>query len=337
MRIVIIGAGAIGTTLAVSLARAWEEVSLLVTPEAIPASGALQAIVDHAATGEQRWAIMPAIGSLTEACDLIILAVPTPALPAAAQLAAQAPGAPPLLTVQQTPGIEGTIAASLGQGRIAGALPAFAAIWQGAGHARLLGDLGMSLAASADPQIIALLEKAFPVYLIPDLDALRWTRLLLQAPMLLGDLSDRPFAVIRDHRRLEAIAIALLREATHVAEAAGLPLAPLPGLALDKLRRLHTVPGLFAARAAQPFLAYAMRGPGEIGKPSESEPSPLRTHLRRHRPTEIDDLQGMLVRLGEKLQIPTPAIARAVALVHEVERTGTFFTTETLAQALRGL
>jgi len=47
--------------------------------------------------------------------------------------------------------------------------------------------------------------------------------------------------------------------------------------------------------------------------------------LRRKRSTEIDYLNGEVVELGKKTGIPTPLNAKIVELVHQVERTGTFF------------
>jgi 2-dehydropantoate 2-reductase len=41
--------------------------------------------------------------------------------------------------------------------------------------------------------------------------------------------------------------------------------------------------------------------------------------LEQHRPTEIDALNGAVVRLGEKVGVPTPVNAHLVALVRDAE------------------
>lgn len=44
--------------------------------------------------------------------------------------------------------------------------------------------------------------------------------------------------------------------------------------------------------------------------------------LVRGRPTEIDVLQGEIVRMGRRLDVPTPVCGRMVELIHEAERAG---------------
>ena len=47
--------------------------------------------------------------------------------------------------------------------------------------------------------------------------------------------------------------------------------------------------------------------------------------IRKGKPTEIDYLNGEIVRLGEKLNVATPYNSKVVELVHEVEETHQFF------------
>ncbi|HEX2697358.1 MAG TPA: ketopantoate reductase C-terminal domain-containing protein, partial [Anaerolineales bacterium] len=57
--------------------------------------------------------------------------------------------------------------------------------------------------------------------------------------------------------------------------------------------------------------------------------------LRRGRPTEIDYLNGEIVRLGEKINMPTPLNAAIVEMVHHVEQTGQFYNVSELKSHLR--
>jgi 2-dehydropantoate 2-reductase len=57
--------------------------------------------------------------------------------------------------------------------------------------------------------------------------------------------------------------------------------------------------------------------------------------LRRGRPTEIDYLNGEIVRLGEKVGAPTPLNAAIVDMVHRVERTRKFYTVKEIRSNLR--
>jgi 2-dehydropantoate 2-reductase len=52
--------------------------------------------------------------------------------------------------------------------------------------------------------------------------------------------------------------------------------------------------------------------------------------IARGQPSEIEYLNGAVVRAGTKLGIPTPYNARVVEMVHQAERTATFCDVEAL-------
>ncbi len=58
--------------------------------------------------------------------------------------------------------------------------------------------------------------------------------------------------------------------------------------------------------------------------------------IRRGRPTEIDYLNGEIVQLGQKIGVSTPLNAKMVELVHGVERTRQFLSTENIQEAMKG-
>ncbi len=58
--------------------------------------------------------------------------------------------------------------------------------------------------------------------------------------------------------------------------------------------------------------------------------------LQRGRVTEIDYLNGEVVRLSEQLKIAAPFNAGVVRLVHQVEQSGEFLTVDALRTALDG-
>jgi 2-dehydropantoate 2-reductase len=53
--------------------------------------------------------------------------------------------------------------------------------------------------------------------------------------------------------------------------------------------------------------------------------------ITRGRPSEIDYLNGEIVRLGGELGVPTPYNARLIEALREVERTGEFQPLDALA------
>jgi 2-dehydropantoate 2-reductase len=56
--------------------------------------------------------------------------------------------------------------------------------------------------------------------------------------------------------------------------------------------------------------------------------------LRRGRPTEIDYLNGEVVALGRRVDVPTPVNIAIVELVHQVERTGRFLPTDEIRRVI---
>jgi 2-dehydropantoate 2-reductase len=57
--------------------------------------------------------------------------------------------------------------------------------------------------------------------------------------------------------------------------------------------------------------------------------------IQRGRPTEIDYLNGEIVELGKRHGEATPLNTKMVELVHQVERTGQFFSVEEIRLAFR--
>lgn len=56
--------------------------------------------------------------------------------------------------------------------------------------------------------------------------------------------------------------------------------------------------------------------------------------ILRNSPTEIEYLNGEIVRIGNQFGIPTPLNAKIVELVHQVERTRKFFSADDVRQEL---
>ena len=117
-----------------------------------------------------------------------------------------------------------------------------------------------------------------------------------------------------------------MREGVRVAKRAGIrleSLADMPALLICLIDWLAL--RLAAARAAAK--ARSMESP-LMGSTLQS--------LQRGRPTEIDYLNGEVVRLGGELGVPAPLNARLVELVHQIERSGRFWKPEALCAAIDG-
>ncbi len=331
MKITVVGAGAIGSVLATALARAGEEVTLLVRAQDVPPAGSLKLSVIDGQDAGQRWAIIPVVSALAESPDLIILAVKTHNVEEAAWTVVPHLGDALIMTTQTGPRGDIIAGSVLGPERLISCIPWFTAVLQEPGHATIAGEgylyIGVTHDQPAPPadrvqRVLDLLNAAIPTKLIPNITALRWTKLLLVIPQAISASTNTPVSELLHDRRLVNLGVLLLREATRVIAKAEIELAPLPGVDVAKLKRFHSVPGMFAAHAfrQQPFLLTAQE-------------TPTLQSLRRGRPSEIDYLNGEIVRLGAEHGVPTPANARIVELIHAIERSGSFLSVDALAKA----
>ncbi len=327
MRICIIGAGAIGSALAVALARAGDEVTILLPPDVLPEGGAFRVTLTDPHNDEIRWAIIPATSHLSEPFDLAILAISIPDLRDSARGIHLAGQDFPILTVQPIPGAEEIVRELLGAGRVIGMLPLFDAAQIERGRSRVAGPLNALIDVRMESSVLQSLRRALAITAVPDLEAERWTRVVAGVPALLSALTDTPLAMLRERRRLDNAAVGLLREASHLVDSLRLPLVELWGIAPTRWTQLHRIPGLLAPRAIHPILETIAR---------EDRLAPmLARHLHQHRQTEIDELQGQLVARGAIASISTPLLAQVITLIHQVEERSRFFTLEELERALR--
>jgi 2-dehydropantoate 2-reductase len=92
------------------------------------------------------------------------------------------------------------------------------------------------------------------------------------------------------------------------------------------IRLLGRLPVRLAARLASAKVRRTVSTLPVLGSTLQS--------LRRHRSTEIDYLNGEIVRLGTEVGVPTPLNAIVVEMVHRVEKQGRFLGVNAIRQAI---
>ncbi|AKU17424.1 hypothetical protein VV02_18870 [Luteipulveratus mongoliensis] len=141
-----------------------------------------------------------------------------------------------------------------------------------------------------------------------DMREVQHAKLLLNLMNAVVALADRPLKEClaeRDYRRVLA---ACQREALATFAAAGVAPARLGPLPASATVRVLTMPDAIFTKVAAAQL-----------KVDPNARSSMWDDLERSRPTEIDELQGAIVALGEEHGVPTPVCARLVSLVREAE------------------
>jgi 2-dehydropantoate 2-reductase len=188
--------------------------------------------------------------------------------------------------------------------------------------------------------IVRTLNASVPAYLTPHLERVRWSKLISNLNNALCAATGLLLSEIMQHPAGRALPVQLMKEGCAVTRAAGIRLDHgLYGLSPRTLRRDPTAALIALLQSSMTTLLSTLPEERAVALMATAGRSrlnrlPIRfstwQSIARGRPTEIDYLNGEIVRLGQRVGVPTPLNSRLVDLVHEVERTGTFYQVEDL-------
>ncbi|MFC0681907.1 ketopantoate reductase family protein [Lysobacter korlensis] len=320
MRVAVLGAGAVGGTLAALLDRAGH--SLEVTARgahlaAIQASGLrlTGAWGDHVAAV---WAG----DALAAVPDLAILATKAHDAEAALRPNAALLDGVPLVVVQNgLAGLERAAEAAPGS-PLVGGLALFAASLSSPGEITVTAAAGLCLGGD-DDAALELAARAFDDVLsvtrTDDFAGAQWTKLVINQVNALPAITGLSVQQVVADRALRRILTLGMLETVRVGRAKDVTFAPLQHLDDRVLRRMIRLPVPFAELVPRKMAARM----GDVPNPASTLQS-----IRRGAATEIDHLAGAVVDAAHGTGVPVPVNAAMVELVHEVERTGRFLTPE---------
>ncbi|TPW70734.1 ketopantoate reductase family protein [Schumannella sp. 10F1B-5-1] len=318
MRIGIIGAGAIGGTIAALLDRGGHDVAVTARGEHLAAIRR-DGLLLTGGWGEHR-ALLDAGEVLTGRFDLVVATTKAAAAEKALGMNAAALGdGVPLVVVQN--GLDGIAVARRAAPRAEaiGALSLIAASFLVPGEVTVTAPLPTVLGREpgADPAPLRfaadLLGQVMPIETVDDLRGAQWTKLLINHVNALPAITGLSVQQVVADPRLRRILTASMRETVRLARALGIRFAPLRGLTDARLGLLGAAP-----LALGGLLPRAMaRQMGDVPNPGSTLQS-----IRRGQPTEIDALNGAVVREAAAAGRTAPISAALTALVHEVEQGG---------------
>ncbi len=326
MRIAVLGAGAVGGTLAALLARAGHDVEVTARGDQLAAirSGGIRLdggwgeYTAHVASGE----------TLSAPPELAILA--TKAQDAASAIAPNTPllDGVPLLVVQNGLGGLRIAAEALPGSPLAGGLALFAASYLEPGRVTVTAALPMIVGPSTRvavvdaPQgalsferIVAVLRGVMPIEVTDDIEGAQWTKLLINHVNALPATTGLSVQEVIADAGLRRAMTASMRETVRLARRLGVRFGTVQGVSGGLLALLGAAP----LRVGQVFPLLLARRMGDVPNPGSTLQS-----LRRGRLTEIDYLNGAVVSAATAAGLEAPVNASIVALVHEVERSGEF-------------
>ncbi|MEJ3403307.1 ketopantoate reductase family protein [Rathayibacter sp. YIM 133350] len=315
MRFGVIGAGALGGTFAALLEKAGHEVQVTargsglaaILSDGIRLSGGFGDAHAHPLAAER----------LSGGFDLVLVC--TKAQDAAAAIAANARviDGTPIVVVQN--GLEGveTVRGLLPNSEVFGALSIIAANYTEPGVVRVTTKAASYLGrGSGSPDAACMhwasvLSEAVPFVAVANFVGAQWTKLIVNMLNGLPAITGLSVQQVIADRGLRRALTASMREAIRVGEARGIRFGTLQGLGNRRLRLIARAP-LWLGQALPLLMGARMGSVPNLGSTQQS--------IRRGAVTEVDYLNGAIVREAAAVGLRAPVNERITALVHEVER-----------------
>ncbi len=303
MKICVLGAGALGCSIGGVLTEAGEEVWLINRSAAhIEAmqrdglrmldGGVERAVKVHAATSCAGLAPM----------DLVIVLVKSFDTAAAIEAAAPVIGEHTVvLSLQNGLGHEDILAEVVGRRRVLAGKTYVGGVMTGPGRVTigtrgkltLIGELDGSMSGRVQAIAHAFNRAGLETTVSPNIVGAMWDKLLINvATGALSAITGLPYGGLYSLAEVEATAVAAVAEAIAVARAGGVQLS-----------------------IAEPRQAWEMAA---AGLPAEFKASMLQSIEKGSR-TEIDFINGSVVRWGERCGVPTPVNRALIACVKGIE------------------
>jgi 2-dehydropantoate 2-reductase len=304
MKICVLGAGALGCAIGAALGEGGSEVWLVNRSEEHVAAMQREGLTLVTPQGERRVAVHAATTCAeVGAVDLVIVLVKSfhtrEAIAGAAPLIGKHSV---VLSLQNGLGHEDVLAEFVGRERVlagktyvGGVLLAPGRIISGtAGKPTIIGELDGSISARALAIAAEFNRAGLATSVSDNIVGTMWDKLLVNvATGALSAITRLPYGALYAVPEVKATAIAAVAEAMAVAQAAGVKLS--------------------FSDPAQPWIRAAE------GLPPEFKASMLQS-LEKGSVTEIDFVNGAVLRWGERHHIPTPVNAALVACVKGIEK-----------------
>ena len=162
------------------------------------------------------------------------------------------------------------------------------------------------------PLVEALEKAGLPAHAYEDMRGIQWGKLLVNLNNSINALSGLPLQQQLAQRPYRKVMAACVREGLRVLKRAGIKPKIDVKLPPSLVPALMELPDAIFRVAAKRLVAI-----------DPNARSSMWEDLQRGRKTEVDLLNGEIVRLGAQLDVPTPINQRIVDLVKEAEHRGT--------------
>ncbi len=328
----IFGAGAIGCYLGGRLAASGTEV-VLVGRERVKAEIAAHGLTTIDLGGDTKTVTNVVVETNAAAlapCDVVLVCVKSAQTAEAGDAIATVAPSAVLVSMQNGLRNAGVLRERAPRAKVLGGIVGFNVVSKGAGafHRATSGPLVVEEAPEATALVNTLTRAGFEAFATRDIVEMQWSKLVMNLNNAVSALSNAPTREIVLSRGYRRSLAAIMHEALAIMRAAGVRpkrIGPLPVAVFPLALGLPTALIRVAARAQLAIDPDAR--------------SSMWEDLARGRKTEVDFLNGEIVRLAESVGKRAPINARVVEIVHEIEARGggsPAMSPDTLWAALHG-
>ncbi|MBI4309531.1 MAG: ketopantoate reductase family protein [Candidatus Omnitrophica bacterium] len=328
MNIAVIGAGAIGGVVAACLKKAGEDIVLVGRPEQVDAVNR-EGLTMHGARGRETIRV-PAMAKLDKPYDLVIFAVKTQDIEEAFELNSEFLETSLILTSQNGVQADNLLSSHFDKIRQLSSIVMFGATYVKPGEItfNFEGDwiIGRPF-TPVDPtthKVAEVLGKAFKTVVSTDITGQKYLKLFVNfnncIPALIGKSMQEVFADMG----LCRLSVMLLKEGVDIIQAAKIELTSMPDFPRERILGLANMPLEQAAGIIHKTLT---------GLSKEPLYGSILQSILRGKDSEIDFINGEVAQIAGHLKLPALLNRKAVDMVHEVERSGKFFTVDDVKKA----
>lgn len=329
MRIGVLGAGAVGGTIAALLERAGHEVDVTARGPHLRAvqDGGLRLVGgfgDHVAR-------VAAAERLGRPPELAVVATKiADARDAMTENAGWLRGIP-VLVVQNGLSAVTMGAECLPRSQVVGGLALVAASLSQPGLVTVTSAAGIQIGSADGPdgagvaRVREVLDPVMPVTVAADFRGAQWTKLVINGINAVPAVTGLSVQAVIAEPALRRIVTRAMQETVRTGLARGVVFGPLSGLTHRRLRLFASLP-LGLAERLPVALARSM---GQVPNPGSTLQS-----IRRDRPTEVDHLNGAVATLAPGAGTDARVNAALVQLVHGVEASGRHISPAELARLI---
>ena len=330
-RIAVIGAGAVGSALGALLHRAGQNVVLVARPAHVAA-------IRH--DGLQVDGVMGSFIASTEASetlnfqpDLALLTVKAQDVVTVVKANQAFLNGVPVVAFQNGTHSDELVASILPREQILSAVVTMNAAYllPGKVTVAIRGNLTIGRPFNTRDgkleEVTHILNQAIPTRITDNIKGAHWLKLIINLNNALPAITNHTMSQVYTDTYLRNLAVRVMREGQRIIGRANIHLESLPEVSVGLTNLLYMLPlGIAGRIVAKKYRRMITEWP--------LWSSTLQSILR-HRPAEIDYLNGEIVELGKRCGEATPLNTKIVELVHQVEHTGQFLSAEEIRQAFR--